>query len=52
LATAISKSSCVTCTLLSLKANIPASVHTAYIKAPKIEHQPGLATFEINNVLL
>lgn len=28
-ATAISKSSCVTWTLLSLKANIPASVHTA-----------------------
>ena len=28
LATAISKSSCVTCTRLSLKAYIPASVHT------------------------
>jgi hypothetical protein len=30
LATAISKSSCVTCTLLSRRANIPASVHTAW----------------------
>ena len=29
LATAISKSSCVTCTLLSRRANIPASVQTA-----------------------
>mmetsp|Transcript_16567 Transcript_16567/g.32949 ORF Transcript_16567/g.32949 Transcript_16567/m.32949 type:complete len:331 (+) Transcript_16567:125-1117(+) len=34
LATAISKSSCVTCTLLSLSANIPASVHTALHSAP------------------
>src|SRR4051794_36549178 len=34
LATAISKSSCVTCTLLSLSANIPASVHTAFDSAP------------------
>ena len=34
LATAISKSSCVTCTRRSLNAYIPASVHTALISAP------------------
>lgn len=33
-ATDISKSSCVTWILLSLKANIPASVHTAFDSAP------------------
>mmetsp|Transcript_10281 Transcript_10281/g.21137 ORF Transcript_10281/g.21137 Transcript_10281/m.21137 type:complete len:209 (+) Transcript_10281:97-723(+) len=34
LLTAISKSSCVTCILLSRRANIPASVHTALHSAP------------------
>ena len=36
LATAISKSSWVTCTRLSRSANIPASVHTALLSAPKV----------------
>lgn len=36
-ATAISKSSCVTWTLLSLSANIPASVQTAYIEDVKLK---------------
>mmetsp|Transcript_56476 Transcript_56476/g.129690 ORF Transcript_56476/g.129690 Transcript_56476/m.129690 type:complete len:324 (+) Transcript_56476:337-1308(+) len=35
LATAISKSSCVTCTRRSRKANMPASVHTALLSAPE-----------------
>ena len=35
LATAISKSYCVTWILLSLSANIPASVHTAFDSAPE-----------------
>ena len=34
-ATAISKSSWVTWILLSLRANIPASVHTAFVSAPE-----------------
>lgn len=34
-ATAISKSSCVTCILRSRKANMPASVHTALHSAPE-----------------
>lgn len=34
LATAISKSSCVTCTLRSRRANMPASEQTAFVSAP------------------
>merc|ERR1711879_798264 len=41
LETAISKSSCVTCTRRSLSAYIPASVHTALISAPEA---PGMVS--------